>query len=232
MSKTVGERIRYYREKAGLSLDDLAKECGLTGGYLGRLERGEPRYTNPTIDSIDAISKALGVTSVQLLYGGLFGDKQIIESQKLDDLLRKMVRPAGATDAPRYIPNDIPIVGLAKAGRGGFFGDNGIPVDEWTKKIHRPADVDDPNAYAVTVDGDSMEPFIRKGDMLLCVTNMQPAQRDYVVVQTKDDEVMVKEYQHDGKSLLLKSINPLHDPIILDPKQVRALHKVVWIKRS
>jgi len=39
--KIIGNNIRYYRQKAGLSQERLAELCGLHRTYVGAVERGE-----------------------------------------------------------------------------------------------------------------------------------------------------------------------------------------------
>jgi transcriptional regulator with XRE-family HTH domain len=56
ISKIVGERIRHYRHKAGLSQDELAEKAELHGTYIGQLERGEK---NATLESIEKVARAL-----------------------------------------------------------------------------------------------------------------------------------------------------------------------------
>ncbi|MEG6613596.1 helix-turn-helix transcriptional regulator [Pseudoclostridium thermosuccinogenes] len=54
----VGERVRHYRNKAGLSQDELAEKAGLHHTYIGQVERGEK---NATLESIAKIAYALQV---------------------------------------------------------------------------------------------------------------------------------------------------------------------------
>ena len=42
-----GTRLRRYREAAGLSLEDLAAQAGLTAKGIGALERGERQRPHP-----------------------------------------------------------------------------------------------------------------------------------------------------------------------------------------
>lgn len=58
IAKAVGQRIRNYRTKAGLSQEKLAELSGCHPTYIGQLERGEK---NATIESIDKIAAALNV---------------------------------------------------------------------------------------------------------------------------------------------------------------------------
>jgi len=62
MSKAVelvGKRIREYRMNKGLSQEELAYRSELHTAHLGRIERGEK---NPTLESIEKIINALGIT--------------------------------------------------------------------------------------------------------------------------------------------------------------------------
>ena len=66
MKTDVGEKIRYYRKKLGLSQEALALEANIHPAYLGKLERNEK---NPTIETIDKIVSAIGIS-----YGEFFSD--------------------------------------------------------------------------------------------------------------------------------------------------------------
>lgn len=56
--KTVGNRIRLYRQKAGLSQSELGELAGLHNTYIGQIERGEK---NVSLEAIDKIISALGL---------------------------------------------------------------------------------------------------------------------------------------------------------------------------
>lgn len=58
IAKSVGQRIRNYRNQLGLSQEKLAELSGCHPTYIGQIERGEK---NATIESIDKISSALNV---------------------------------------------------------------------------------------------------------------------------------------------------------------------------
>jgi len=71
IAKIIGERIRAYRTKAGLSQENLAEKAGLHSTYIGQLERGEK---NATLESIEKVARALDVSFETLfmhIIGGL-----------------------------------------------------------------------------------------------------------------------------------------------------------------
>ena len=63
IAKTVGQRIRNYRTQLGYSQEKLAELSGCHPTYIGQLERGEK---NATLESVEKISSALGVTLSKL----------------------------------------------------------------------------------------------------------------------------------------------------------------------
>jgi len=59
IAKIIGERMRAYRAKAGMSQETLAERAGLHSTYIGQLERGEK---NATIESLEKIARVLNVS--------------------------------------------------------------------------------------------------------------------------------------------------------------------------
>lgn len=62
----LGRRVRFEREKAGLSLAQLAETSGLTKAYLVRLEN---QTGNPSVEVVAQIAEALDLTAADLLGG-------------------------------------------------------------------------------------------------------------------------------------------------------------------
>src|SRR5262245_38121524 len=57
--ESFGDKLKRLREAAGLSLNALADQCGLTRQALGYLEQGERA---PSWDTVQRLALALGVT--------------------------------------------------------------------------------------------------------------------------------------------------------------------------
>ena len=64
MRKLVGDNVRHFRTKKGLSQEEFADICGFSQQYLSGLERGS---RNPTVVTLYELAKALGVTPIDLL---------------------------------------------------------------------------------------------------------------------------------------------------------------------
>lgn len=62
--KTIGNNIRTYRKKLGISQEELGALAGLDRTYVGSVERGE---RNVSAINIERIAKALKVKPEKLL---------------------------------------------------------------------------------------------------------------------------------------------------------------------
>ena len=62
----MGEIIRSYRSKAGLTQEKLAEKADLHHNFIGEVERGNMEIS---VGSLLKISKALGVEIVDLVRG-------------------------------------------------------------------------------------------------------------------------------------------------------------------
>ena len=71
ITKSVGQRIRNYRMKLGLSQEKLAEMSGCHPTYIGQVERGEK---NATLESIEKIAAALNI-SLSKLFEKLDGNQ-------------------------------------------------------------------------------------------------------------------------------------------------------------
>ena len=66
LSRRFGNRVRTFRKRKGWSLEDLADKAAMHVTYLSSIERG---HRNPTLNVVDGIASALGVTLATLLNG-------------------------------------------------------------------------------------------------------------------------------------------------------------------
>lgn len=80
LSLAVGERIRHYRERAGLSMRKLANKTHLTVSAFSHWERG---HKSPALQSLYVVAHALGVDVAALLPSPL-GDARRVFLQLLE----------------------------------------------------------------------------------------------------------------------------------------------------
>ncbi|MBC8560089.1 helix-turn-helix domain-containing protein [Fumia xinanensis] len=64
ITKKTADRIRYFRKLLGMSQEQLAFAAGMNPAFLGHIEQG---LKCPTIDTLQKICSALGISLSQLL---------------------------------------------------------------------------------------------------------------------------------------------------------------------
>ena len=59
-------RIKFYREKQGMTMKEIAEKSGISTGYLCHLEKG--RRANPSMEVMEKIAKALHKTIPEVFF--------------------------------------------------------------------------------------------------------------------------------------------------------------------
>jgi phage repressor protein C with HTH and peptisase S24 domain len=187
----------------------LARRAGLDPTTFNRSKRvaadGRPRW--PSTESIAKILEATG--------------------DRLDDflaMLRGRAEPADGRRAYRQVP----LIGLAQAGAGGFFDDGGFPAGVGWDEVPFPGPSGEP-VYALKVSGDSMQPLYRDGDVVIVAPAAPTRRGDRVVVQTRDGEVMAKTLVRRTQKLIeLASLNPEHGNRVIPVREVERVARIIW----
>jgi len=202
----VWSAIDALARRYGLSTSGLAKSAGLDPTAFNKSKRvtGEGRPRWPTTESIAKVLEATGAT--------------------FDDFTALVT----AEPRRRNPAQPIPLIGMTQAGGGGFFDDGGFPVGGGWDQIRFPR-VDDENAYALEVTGDSMEPLYRDGDVLIVSPNAAPRKGDRVVLRTTDGEVMAKVLvRRTAKTIELASLNPAHPNLVFPVERIDWIARIIW----
>lgn len=202
----VWSAIDALARRYGLSPSGLAKRAGLDPTSFNKSKRvtgdGRPRW--PTTESIAKVLDATGAS--------------------VDDFTALVT----ADRARRNPAQPIPLIGMTQAGGGGLFDDGGFPVGGGWDQIRFPR-VDDDNAYALEVTGDSMEPLYRDGDILIVSPNAAPRKGDRVVLRTTDGEVMAKVLvRRTAKTIVFASLNPAHPNLVFPVDRIDWIARIIW----
>ena len=189
---------------SGLTPSGLAKKAGLDPTTFNKSKRITPEG-RPRWPSTESVAKSLAATgsSVELFM----------------TLLSETGKPP--------ITN-VPLIGFAQAGAGGYFDDGGFPVGKGWEEIAFPQ-VTDEHAYALEIAGDSMKPAYRDGDIIVVSPGAPVRRGDRVVVKTRNGEVMVKELRRkNSKNIELKSLNSEHRDRTLPMTEVLWIARIMW----
>ena len=128
----------------------------------------------------------------------------------------------------RGVSRRVPLIGLAQAGGEGYFDDGGYPVGGSWDEVSLP-EIADPNAYALEISGESMEPVFRDGDIVIVSPSAPIRRGDRVVARTMDGQVMAKQLtRRSARRVELKSLNPEHPDYSFDLINVAWMHRIVW----
>lgn len=187
-----------------LSASGLAKKAGLDATTFNRSKRVGPdgRERWPSTESLAKILSATGA-SIEEFMGLVLG------------------RGNGIT-------RKIPLIGFAQAGSGGFFDDGGFPAGTGWDEVAFPG-VADEKAYALEIQGDSMMPLYRDGDVIVVSPTTTIRRGDRVVVKTNDGEVLAKQLKRQtAKTVELASLNPDHPDRVLSTSDIAFMARVIW----
>lgn len=83
----LGDRIKKIRKEKDMSISELAEKAGVAKSYLSSIERN--KQTNPSIQFMEKVSVALGVSVNDLLY-----DASEVKIEDLDEEWLEIVMEA------------------------------------------------------------------------------------------------------------------------------------------
>lgn len=206
--RAIWDGIDALARRQGISVSALARIAGLdaTAFNLSKRISKDGRERWPSTESLSKILEATGESIESFLAGGTF--------LHMND------------NAP--INQTVPLLGMARAGAGGFFDSAGFPAGQGWEEIALPTPGEG-GIYALEVTGDSMEPLYREGDRIVVSPTEAVRRGDRVVVKTRDGEVMVKILaRQTNKQIELHSVNTTYEPRIVELVDVEWIARIIW----
>jgi SOS-response transcriptional repressor LexA len=108
----------------------------------------------------------------------------------------------------------VPVRSWAQAGAGTGLDSEELPLD-WQKRV--ATDCPDEQAFAVEIQGDSMEPKYSPGDIAVLMPSQQPRNGSLVVARLQNEGVVFKIFtareQTPQRTCCFTSYNPVFQPI-------------------
>ena len=214
--KAQGARLEQAREHLGLSKDEMSALLGTSRRTYDRYAAGTQECRGDHLAKLD--EKGVDPTWLVTGRGSLFG----------------AVANFGATGSgyvlvPRY---DIE----ASAGHGALIAEENVLDhmafrEDWIRRALR---VDPRRLALITAAGDSMEPVIRSGDLLLVDMSVQRIIDDTIYIVEVSGNLLVKRIQQFLGGVIVKSENPSYEPWTLRGDEVADLQvrgRIRWIGR-
>ena len=197
---TYSERIKELRNQIGWSQLQLADKLGLSKQTISQYERG---VRKPDQDNLIALCDIFNVSSDYLL-GKADVTMRFLDREQLHKLNSESVR--------------IPVLGCVAAG---------IPIDA----IEDILDWEDISAdlgktgrfFGLRIKGDSMQPRMVEGDVVIVRCQPDAESGDVVIVQVNGNEATCKRLSKHPSGISLISFNPAYEPFTYTNEQIESL---------
>ncbi len=204
MEETRRKRLLELIKKFGTQAK-LAELIDVTPGYITQLKRGERPINEKTAEKFEK--------SLNLPHGWMsddsLSDREIVAKHGItpsEHDRRHDINAVKGGLSPEYLPRRVPLISSTTAGHWAEVVDNFQPGDA-ERWIEVPASMGD-HAFALRILGDSMEPTIRDG-WIVVVDPDYPADHGKIVVvrQNSDTEATCKRLIYDGNKPYLRPDN-------------------------
>ena len=231
---TICERVRHYRTLRKIEQKELARQLNITPNSVSNWECGRSR---PDVSLLPELCRVLEITPFELM--GMHNPAVYSEHERLhmdkyrklagrdrylvDNMMDSMLVMREAENAPKLIRLPYFEKPLA-AGIGDPTEFEGLSEEIYLYETdeYRRAD------YVFRVNGDSMEPDYRSGDLVLVerVPSGLTLQEGEIGAFIVGNEMYIKEYRADG----LHSLNKKYDVLKFDADQaVYLIGKVLTV---
>jgi SOS-response transcriptional repressor LexA len=201
LSLKAGKRLKLFRRKLGWSLDDLAARTSINSRVLEFYEKGQ---TPIPLDLLNDLAKKLNVAPHEFLVEE--------ESQPVQIPELKVFQAASAKNAPKLREEDYISIPLTESSIAA-----GQPIIQADKIedyviLHIRAAGRRNNLVASRVDGESMEPMLHSGDIVVIDRNDRRVVKNRIYAIFHEDGLTAKYVERKKELLILHPINPTFDP--------------------
>lgn len=217
---TVGERIRFYRKRVGMTQQELADSIGQKKAAISKYENDMVKnIKKPTLRKLSDI---FGIEPWELEWGEV-----IWEEDDDRDLVKQLTRhKKQKVETKKYIR--VPVLGRVAAG---------IPIEQ-IEDIEDYEDMKvpvgcDKDFFALRIRGDSMQPMIWDGSIVIAERQEDAETGDIVIAAIDEDDAVCKKLKHFPGGIMLISLNPAYEPLIFEEDSdvsVRIIGKVVEVR--
>lgn len=175
------ERILSLRKRLAITQSAFAERLGLSLSYIHQLEAGK---RTPS----DAVMTLIGMLEQQLDAGLIHPANPQVTSVK---------------DGGRRPDKVIPVLGWAHAGEATAYDEIAKGWQEWI-----PTECRDEKAFAVRLEGDSMEREFKESDVIVVMPSVEAYSGCYVVCRfAANDGIQFRRYETSGDRISLVPLN-------------------------
>lgn len=210
----LGELIKEYIEKH--SVKDFLDKSGLSRAYTYMLINNKNNHgeaPKPSIDTIKTVATAIGKPFQEVL-------------SSLDEDMIISITPKSTTNNSV----EIPVIGKVAAGIPLEMIEDIIDTEEIPAEMAKHGEY-----FGLKINGDSMEPRIYKGDVVIVKQQSEAESGDIVIVTVNGDDATCKRLLKSESGITLLSLNSKYAPMVYSKKDVekipiRLIGKVVEVR--
>lgn len=226
LEDTFANRLKKALDYNNMKPIDLARKTNINKSLISSYLSGVCKAKQ---DKLDIIARTLGVSEAWLMGYDVDMDREWFEEKEPSEIL---------IDNARYIETmtktvKIPILGKVPAG---------IPIEAIEDIIgyeEIPASMlrDGNNYFSLKIDGDSMYPDYKTGDIIIIRQQNDCNSGDDCVVMVNGDDATFKRVVKQEKSIILKPLNNNYEPYYFDEyeimtKPVKIIGVAVEVRRK
>ena len=245
---SLGKIIRDRREELRLTLDEVAGRTGFSKPYLSTIETGKVK--NPPGDGLlrklETVLEfdtglLLHIAHMERMPADIRSDYEVreAENRRYKQIIRNIIQEGGVVEGAGEVGESveekpivsgqlIPVINKVAAGYPVDFDDLGYPVG-FADDYVRCTDLHDPNAFAVRVFGDSMEPKFSEGDIVIFSPAVEVRSGDDCFVRfTMPHETTFKRvFFEEGGNVRLQPRNHEYAPNIIEGNRINGIYRAV-----
>lgn len=204
----LGDLIKSYRREHGFSMEQFAKQSGLSKAYISILERnvnpvnGKPVI--PSLETIKAVAQAINMDFNEVIT--MLDGNQPVSLKEEDEI------PPGFQPLPAM--TEVPLVGRIACGTPITAEENVERMVCVPSKWHA--------TFTLTCEGTSMEPRIHDGD-LVAIRSQPTVENGEVAAVRIDGEATLKRVYLHQSFIELRAENPAFESIILAKEEMNTV---------
>jgi len=251
---SLGQIIRKKREELSLTLDEVSRRVGFSKPYLSTIETCKVK--NPPSDQLlKKLERTLKFEPGLLLHIAhmerMPSDiRQAYESKEAEnDTLRQFIKRLMKSKStgrgvktmvtksrlkmdPEPVPlapgRLVPVINKVAAGYPAEFNDLDYPVGIADDYVRCP-DLHDPNAFAVRVIGDSMEPKFSEGDIVVFSPSAEVHNGDDCFIRFKvpHETTFKRVFFESDDQIRLQPRNENYSPTLIDGERIDGVYRAV-----
>jgi len=249
---SLGQIIRTKREQLNLTLDEVSTKIGFSKPYLSTIETGKVK--NPPSDELlTKLEKILKFDQGLLLHIAHMErlpsdirqeyESNEAENQKWRQIIKNLMsKKTGKTQINKLLSKNklkikedkstlaagrlVPVINKVAAGYPSDFNDLDYPVGIADDYVRCP-DLHDPNAFAVRVVGDSMEPKFREGDIVVFSPAAEVRNGDdcFVRFAMPHETTFKRAFFEPNNQVRLQPRNENYSPMTVDGKRINGMYR-------